>query len=199
MTAMTYFLYNSLSKSLKYDTWLLGAISLKIPYQNHWNMTYDCYGQFPLQFLIKLLKYATWQLGAISFTIPYQNRWKMIYDCYDPFPLQLLIKIIEILDLTARSQFPYNPLSKALKYDLWQLWAISFTIHYQNHWNMNYGSYELCPLQFLIKIIEICPMTDMDHLLYNSTSRSLKYELWLLGTIFCTIPYHNRWRMTCNS
>ena len=30
--------------------------------------------------------------------------------------------------------FLYNSLSKSLKYDLWQLWAISNTIPYQNHW-----------------------------------------------------------------
>ena len=62
MTAMTHFLYNSLSKSLKYDTCLLGAIFLTIPYQTHWNMTYDCYGPFPLQLLIKINQ--VWYLTA---------------------------------------------------------------------------------------------------------------------------------------
>ena len=62
MTAMTHFLYNSLSKSLKYDTCLLGAIFLTIPYQTHWNMTYDCYGPFPLQLLIKINE--VWYLTA---------------------------------------------------------------------------------------------------------------------------------------
>ena len=29
---------------------------LTIPYQNHWNMTWDSYAQFPLQFLIKIIE-----------------------------------------------------------------------------------------------------------------------------------------------
>ena len=93
MTALGHFLYNSLSNVLKYETWLLGAISFTIPYQNHWNAVYDCWGPLPLQFLTKVieillmsarshflytslsksLKYDTCVLGAISFTIPYQN------------------------------------------------------------------------------------------------------------------------------
>ena len=36
------FLYNCLSKSLKYDLWLLRAISFTTPYQNHWNITHGC-------------------------------------------------------------------------------------------------------------------------------------------------------------
>jgi hypothetical protein len=55
MTAMGDFL-DFLSKSLKYDLWQLWAISIAIPYQNHRNMTYDCYGPFPLQLLIKIIE-----------------------------------------------------------------------------------------------------------------------------------------------
>ena len=89
--AMGHFNYNSLSKSWKYDLWLLWAISITIPYQNHWNMTYDYYEPFSVQFLIKIierwpvkaighfnynslatsLKYDLWRLWAISITIPY--------------------------------------------------------------------------------------------------------------------------------
>ena len=134
MTDMGHFIYNSLSKSLKYDTWLLGAISLTIPYPK--SLKYDLWLLWIIS-LSKLLKYATWQLGTISFTIPYQNQWNMIvYDCYDPFPLQFLIKVIEICHLAARGNFLYNSLSKSLKYGLWLLWRISFTIPYQNHWTM---------------------------------------------------------------
>jgi hypothetical protein len=141
MAAMSNFHYNSLSKSLKYDLWLLWAISFTTPYQNHWNMTCDCYGLFPLQFLIK---------------------------------------IIEIWPVKAMGHFNYNSLSQSLKYELWQLGAISFTIPYQNHWNMTDGSDGPFPLQFLIKIIEIWPMTAMGNFLYNSLSKSLKYDLWQL-------------------
>ena len=104
----------SLSKSSKYDLWLLGAISFTVPHQNHWNMTFQCEGQFPLQLPIKIIRL----LGAFSFTIPYQNHRNMTCDCW--------------------GHFLYNSLSKSSKYDLWLLWAISFTIPYQNHWNMTY-------------------------------------------------------------
>lgn len=50
------FLYNSLSRSLKYDLWLLWVISFTTPYQHQWNMTYDCWGQFPLQLLMKIVE-----------------------------------------------------------------------------------------------------------------------------------------------
>ena len=90
-TARVNFLYPSFSKSLRYDVWLLWAISLTIPYQNHWNMIYDCCESFPVQLLIKSieiwhlttrdnflyislsksLKDDLWLLGAISFTIPH--------------------------------------------------------------------------------------------------------------------------------
>ena len=133
------------------------AISITIPYQNHWNMTHNCYGQFPLQFL---MKYDLWQIWEISITIPYQNHWNMMYDCCGPFPLQFLIKIIEIWLMTAMGHFLYNSLSKSLKYDLWQLWIISITIPYQNHGNMTYDCYGPFP--------------------YNSLSKSLKYDPWLL-------------------
>ena len=175
MTAMDHFLYNSLSKSLKYDRWQLCAISITIPYQNYWNMTYDCQGPFPSQLLIKIievrpmsirgyflykslwksLKYNTWLLDAISFAIPCQNHWLMI----------------------ARSDFLYNPLSKLMKCDLWLSGAISFT-------------------QLLIKIIEMWPMTDRDNFLDNSLTQSMRYDLWLLRAISFTIPYENNWSMT---
>ena len=136
MTAMTRFLYDSLSRSLKYDTWLLGVISFTIPSPK--SLKYDLWLLWIIS-LSQLLKYATWQLGTISFTIPYQNLWNMIYDCYDPFPLQFLIKVVEIGHLAARGNFLYNSLAKSLKYDIWLLWPISFTIPYQNHWNMTPG------------------------------------------------------------
>ena len=135
MTAMGHFLHNSLSKSFKCDLWKLWAISITIPYHNHWNMTYDSYG---------------------------------------PFPLQFLIKIIEIWPMAAMGHFHYNSVSKSLKYELWHLWAISFTNPYPNHWNMTYGSYWPFPLQFLIKIIEIWPMTT--RIAENSMHGSQKTE-----------------------
>ena len=164
-------LHNSLSNSLKYDTWLLRAISFTIPYQNHWNITYDCNGQFPLQFRIQIdeislmtarghflynslsksLKDDLWLLGTISFTIPYQ--------------------MIDMGPMTVKGHFLYNSLSKSLKYGLWLLGAICATIPYQNHRNMTYDSYE--PFHF--------------H--YNSLSKSLKYNPWLLWSISFTIPY----------
>ena len=134
---MCHFLYNSLSTVLKCDTWLLGAISFTIAYQNHWNMTYGCFG---------------------------------------PFPLQLPIKIIEMWPVKAMSHFSYNSLSQSLKYELWQLWGISFTIPYQNHWNTTCDCW--------------------GHFLYNSLSKSSKYDLWLLWAISFTIPHQNHWNMT---
>ena len=236
MTAMGHFLYNSLSKSLKYDLWQLWAISITIPYRNHWNITYDCYGPFPLQFLIKIieiwpmtalgnfhynslsqpLKYDLWQLWAISFTIPHQNHWNMTNVSYGPFPLQFLIKIMEIWPMIAMGNFLYNSLSKSLKYDLrqrwghfhynsssksvkydlWLLWAISFTIPRQNHSNVTFESYGPFQLKVLIKTIEIWAMTPIGNFLYNSLSKSLKYDLWQLLAISITIPYQNHWNMT---
>ena len=139
LVAKIHFLNYSLPISLKYDLWLLWAISFTIPYQNHWNMTPGWSGPFPSQCLIKSMKYETWLLRAISFTIPYQHHWNMTYNCYGPFPLQFLIEIIEIWHLATRGNFHYYSLSKSLKSELWLLWAISYTIPYQNHWNMTPG------------------------------------------------------------
>ena len=136
-------------------------------------MTYGCYGPFPVKFLIKSMRYETWLLRTISFTTPYQNPCNMTYDCSGPLPIQFLIKCIEIWDLVARGNFLYNSLPKSLKYDLWLLRAISFTTPYQNHWNMTCDCYGLFPLQFLIKIIEIWPVTARDHFLNHSFSKSL--------------------------
>ena len=183
LAAMGHLHYNSLSKSLKYDLWLLWAISFTIPYKNHGNITYDSYGRFPLQFLIKIieiwlmiamghflynsllksLKYYLWQLWMISITIPYQNRWNMTYCCYGSFPLQFLITIIEIWSMAAMGNWHYKSLSKSLKYELWHLWAISFTIPFRNHW--------------------IWPMAVMDHVHYSSLSISSVYYLWQLWAI----------------
>ena len=139
MTAMGHFLYNPLSTSLKYDLWKLWAISITIPYHNHWNMSYDSYGWFP-RFLIKIIE--IWPMAAMgnSITIPYQNHWNMTYDCYGSFPLQFLIKIIEIWPMTATCHLPCNSLSKSLKYDQWLLRAISFAIPSHTHWNMTCNS-----------------------------------------------------------
>ena len=64
MTAMGHLLYNFLSKSLKYDLWQRWTISITIPYQNHRNMSYDCYGPSPLQFLIKIIE--IWSMAAMG-------------------------------------------------------------------------------------------------------------------------------------
>ena len=177
MTAMGHFFYNSLSKSLKYDRWQLWAISITTPYQNHWNVTYDCY-------------------GVISITIPYQNHWNMTYGCYGQFPLQFLIKIIEMWPVKAMGHFNYKSLSKSLKCEIWHLWAISFAIPYPNHWNMTYGSYGAFPLQFRINIIDIWPMTATCNFLSIHYQNHSKFDLWQLWTIFITIPYQNHWNMT---
>jgi len=182
-------------------------------------MTYDSYRQFPLQFLINIneiwpmtaighflynplstsLKYDLWKLWAISITTPYHNHWNMSYDSYGRFPVQFLIKIIEIWPMAAMGNFHYNSLSKSLKYDLWLLWAISFTTPYQNHWNVTYDCYGQFPLQLLIKIIEMWPVTAMGYFLYNSLSKSLKYGLCKLWAISITTPYLNRWTMSYDS
>jgi len=136
-------------------------------------------GHFNYNSLSQSLNYELWQLGAISFTIPYRNHWNMTDGSDGPFPLQFLIKIIEMWPMTAKGNFLYNSLSKSLKYDLWQLWAISITIPYQNHWNMTYDCYGQFPLQFLIKIIEIWPMTAMGNFHYNSSQFLIKIiEIW---------------------
>ena len=134
MTVGAHFLHNSLSKSLKYDPWLLGDIYFTIPYQNHeiWAMT--ARSNFRYNSLPKLSKYDLWLLGAISFTIPYQKHLNMIYDWYGQFPLQFLIKIIEIWHMNAKGNF----LIKII--EIWPMTtrAISFTISYQKHRNMTY-------------------------------------------------------------
>ena len=119
----------------------------------------------------------------------------MTYGSYGQFPIQFLIKIIEIWPMTAMGHFLYNSLSKSLIYDLWLPRAISFTLPYQNHWNVTCESYGPFQLQFLITIIEIWAMTTMGHFLYNSLSNSLKYDLRLLGAILFTVPYQNHWNM----
>ena len=102
--------YNSLSRSLKDDLWLLGAISFTIPYQ-----------------MIEI-----WPMTAMgySFTIPYQNHWNMTPACKWHFLLQFLMGINEIWPMTARDYFLYNSLS--------------------NDWNMTYDCYGPFPLPFLI-------------------------------------------------
>ena len=165
---MGHFLYNSLSKSLKYDTWLLGAISITSPYQNHWNMTYKCSGQFPVQFLIKIIE--IWHLAARG-NFHYNSLSKSLK--YDLWPLQaisckILYQINEVWDLAAKDNFFYNSLSKSLTYDLWLQWAISFRIPYQ--------------------INEIWELAAKGNFLYNPLPTSLKYDLWLLWAISFTIP-----------
>ena len=185
LTARAHFLYNSLATSLKYyllvlgaisftihDTWLLGALSFTIPYQNLRNVTNDCYEPFPSQFLIEIneiwdltarghflynslsnfLKDDPWLLGVISFTILYQ--------------------MIEIWPMTAMTHFLYNSLSKSLKYDTCLLGAIFLTIPYQTHWNMTYDCYGPFPLQLLIEINEVWYLTARGNFLYNSLSTS---------------------------
>ena len=144
MVVMGHFHYNSLSKSLKYDLWKLWANSITIPYHNHWNMSYDSYGPFPLQFLIKIIE--IWRMTARG--NPYQNHRNMTYDY--------------------QGHFLYNFLSKASKHDLWMLGVISITFPHQNHWNIAYDCWGSFPSQFLIKIIEIWPMTARGHLLHRS-------------------------------
>ena len=147
MTARGHFLYNSLSKSSKYDLWLLCGISFTIPYRQFplqfpikiieiWPMT--ARGHFLYMSLSKSLKDDLWLLGAISFTIPHHmiEIWPMTV--MGNVPLQFLIKFIEIWHLTARGNVLYNSLSKPLEYNLWLQWSISFTIPYPNRWNMTY-------------------------------------------------------------
>ena len=126
MNAKGNLLYNSLSKSLKYDLGLLGASSFTIAYQ--------CNSYFGIMLSIVLYRkiknlrktpweYDLWLPWAISFTTPYQNHWNVTCESYGPFQLQFLIKIIEIWHMAAMGHFHYNSLSKSLKYDLWLLWA----------------------------------------------------------------------------
>ena len=185
MTDRGNFLYNSLSKSSKYDLRLLGAISFTIPYQNHemWPMTarghflynslsnsLKCAAKDNLltYSLSESLKYDLWLLGAIFFIIPYQNHWNMTYDWLRQFPLQFLIKIIEIYLVTARDHLLDNSLSKSLKYDLWLLEAIGLTIPHQNNWNMTYDCSGPFPLLFLIKSTEIWTVKAWGHFLEYS-------------------------------
>ena len=141
-------------------------------------------GHFLYNFLQKWLKCDMWLLWVISFTIPYKSNWNMTPDWHGQLPVHSLIKIIEIWRRTAMSHLLYSSSSKSMKCDTWLLVAISFTIPYQNHWNMTYDCYVPFPLQSVIKIIEIWPMTAMGNFLYNSLTKSLKYDTWLLGTIF---------------
>ena len=138
MTVRRHVLYNSLSKSLKYDLWRLGAISFTIPYRNHWNMTCNSKVTFAWQVLIKIIE--IWPMTARSHFL-YNSSFKSLkYDIWvlGATPSQFLIKIIEIWPMTAMGHFLYNSLSKSLKYDLWLWWAISFRIPYQSHWNITY-------------------------------------------------------------
>ena len=54
LTALGNFLYNSLSTVLKYDSWLLGAISFTIAYQNHWINYYHHYYYYSSLIIINL-------------------------------------------------------------------------------------------------------------------------------------------------
>ena len=150
------------------------------PYQNHRRMTYDCKGDFRYNFVSKSWKHDLWMIGAISFKVPYQ--------------------IIEIWPVTVRAHVLYNFLSKSSKCDLWMVGGISCTTLYQNHMtarglflmhsprNVIYDCLGPFPLQLLIKIIEIWPMTAIGNFNYNSLSKSMKYELWLLWVISFTPP-----------
>ena len=150
MNASGNFLYNSLSRSSKYDLWLLWPISFTIPYRNHWNITYECWLQFPLQFQIQIIE--IWYTTARG--NPFQYRRHMTYDCLGHFLYSFLSKSskhdIGMLGAIAFpipyqnhrnmtcdcwGHFLYNSLSKSTKYDLC---AISFTIPYQNHWTCSY-------------------------------------------------------------
>ena len=141
------------------------------------------------------LKDDLWLLGAISFTIPPHMIEIGPMTGMGNAPSQFLIKFIEIWHLTAMGNFLYNSLSKSLKYNLCLLWAISFTIPYQNQWNVIPDCYGQFRLQFLIEIIKIWPMTARGHFLYNSLPRSVKYFIWVLGAISFTIPYQTHWNM----
>ena len=120
--------------------------------------------------LSKALKYDVWLLWAIC--------------------LQLFIKINDIWYLAARGNVLCNSVPKSLIYALWLIWVISFTISYQNHWNMTYD----CLGQSLAPYQNHWNMKG--HVLYNSLSKSMKYDAWLLGAISFTIPYQNHWKMT---
>ena len=123
---------------------------------------------------------------------------------YYTFPyksLDLLSKTIHYFPIRgsriASVNFLYPSFSKSLRYDLWLFWAISFTIPYQNHWNMTYDCCEPFPVQLLIKSIEIWHLTTRDNFLYISLSKSLKSNIWLSWAISCTIRYqmlHKRTR-----
>ena len=119
MTARGHFLYSSSSKSWKYDLPMRGAISFTTPYQNH--TTAKCI--FLYNSLSKSSKYDLWLLGAfpLQFLIKIIKIWPMT-------AMGNFIKIIETWPMNASGNFLYNSLSKSLKYDLWLLWAISFTI-----------------------------------------------------------------------
>ena len=112
-----------------------------------------------------LRKEDTWMLKATSFTRSYQNHRNMTYDCYKKCSSHLLIKIYAMRYLTARS-ISLHFLPKSLKHDLFLLGTIPFRPPYQNHWS------------------------------YNSWSKSLKYDTWLLQAISCTTPYQNQFNMT---
>ena len=168
-TAKSNFLHSSLSKSLKDNLWLLGAISSTTPYQNHWK-TYDCYRSFPIQFLVKIIEIWHWTDRGSFVYISFSKSLK--YDVWLLWAicLQFLININEIWYLAARGNFLYNSVSKSLTYYLWLIWVISFTIPYRNHWNVIYD----CLGQFLSPYQNHWNMKG--HVLYISLSKSMKYD-----------------------
>ena len=117
------------------------------------------------------MKYDVWLLGAILIKII--EIWPMTTR---PFPLQFLIKSIETWPMNASGNFHYITSSKSLKYSLWLLGSISFTIPYQNHWNMTYECQWQFPLQFLIKIIEMWRMTARGNPYQNHRNMTYDYQ-----------------------
>ena len=103
--------YNSLSRSLKYDLWLLWVVSFKVPYQINevWDLAAkgDCF----YNSLSKSLKYDRCLFWAISYTVPGHMYWNMTPGCYGQFPLQFRIKSIEMWPMAAMANFLYNSLS----------------------------------------------------------------------------------------
>ena len=88
--------------------------------------------------LSKPMAYVIWWLRTICSTFPYQKYWNMTYDDWGSYPLQFHVKIVEIWPRMAMAHLLFHSFSKSMRYDLYWLRAMSFTIPYQNNeiWRM---------------------------------------------------------------
>ena len=154
MTGMGHFLYNSLSKSLKYDVWLWGAISFGASYQNH--RIINCIGWDFIDFNKESLQKHPWDWWDQTC-----SRWSSFERLsngsgsrskYVFVPRSKLFDFMHLKSQGCRSCF--------LVYFVWvisghllNISLVAWSTHL-HHWNMNCNGYKQIP-QFLLYQIDL--------------------------------------------